>query len=135
MTKAAEGLWDSNVAGITGYFPERTFETEELAGPDGLGVGRVVGEEERRVAAMSDVYQEVCSGRVMERWSGQSSGGKIFLYFFSIKQMRVHLEDQQKTTSPEDRRGREGSYRSRVSRDGRVPLSPGAAYLAMLIES
>ena len=43
-----EGLWDSNLAGITGYFPERTFETEELAGPDGLGVGRVVGEEEWR---------------------------------------------------------------------------------------
>ena len=88
-----------------------------------------------RVAAMSDVSQEVCSGRVMERWSGQSSRGKTFLYFFSIKQMRAHLEDQQKASSPEDRRGREGSYRSRVSRDRRVPLSPGAAYLVMLIES
>jgi len=34
------GLWDQNLAGVTGYFPERTFKTEDLGDFPGRPVAK-----------------------------------------------------------------------------------------------
>ena len=60
----------------------------------------------------------------MERWSGESNRGKIFVYFFSIRQIRARIEET-KGKQLKARREREGSHRSSVSKNKRIPLSPG----------
>lgn len=62
------------------------------------------------------VYQEVCSGRVVERLGSilwgmvirESEEGLCFI-FFSIKQNRACFQDHKKSTSPKDTREREDS--------------------------
>lgn len=119
-----EGLWDYNLAKVTGFFPGSTFKREQL-GPDCQGLGRVV---EEKMKAMS-VGQSIKKFVLEEQWRDvvrseewQSEGQRKDVSFIFLVLAEVCFKDQSKVTSPHDIR-EEGSYLSKVPRVRRVPLS------------